>query len=149
MNNPPHHFSTSIPPSLSYISSISSISSPNLQQQQQQQHTPYSIMSSPPLPQSQSSTPGVRPIDNFRFTSHQDQTTLVLGVLSYMERLENEISEMKEFVNLAFKRIESIGSHQAGVEGSVEEYVPFLPQALQRLARLARLLVKFELSHTV
>jgi len=63
-----------------------------------------------------------RPIDNYRYTAHQDQTTLVLGVMNYLERLETEISEMKDFVNLGFKRIEAIGQTGGGIAATIEEY---------------------------
>lgn len=63
------------------------------------------------------------PIDSFRFSSHQDQTTLVLGVINHLERLESEISEMKDFVNLGFKRIETIGEADGGIAATIEEHV--------------------------
>jgi len=62
-----------------------------------------------------------RPIDNYRYTAHQDQTTLVLGVMNYLERLETEISEMKDFVNLGFKRIEAIGQTDGGIAATIED----------------------------
>ena len=65
-----------------------------------------------------------RPINAFQYTAHQDQTTLVLGVISYLDRLEKEMSEMREFVNLGFRRIESIGQPEyGGVAAAIEEYV--------------------------
>jgi hypothetical protein len=64
-----------------------------------------------------------RPIDSFQYTAHQDQTTLVLGVMNYLERLEGEIAEMKDFINLGFKRIETIGQEEGGIAASIEEYV--------------------------
>jgi hypothetical protein len=70
---------------------------------------------------------GHRPIDSFHYTAHQDQTTLVLGVMNYLERLEGEIAEMKEFINLGFKRIETIGQEEGGIAASIEEYVPRPP----------------------
>ena len=85
------------------------------QQQQQQQQQP------------QSGNPEVRPIDRFRYTAHQDQTTLVLGVLAYLERVENEIVEMKDFINLGFKRIETIGQPGGGMAATIEEYVSRIP----------------------
>jgi len=79
------------------------------QQQQQQQQQP------------QSGNPEVRPIDRFRYTAHQDQATLVLGVLAYLERVENEIVEMKDFINLGFKRIETIGQPGGGMAATIED----------------------------
>jgi len=62
-----------------------------------------------------------RPIELFQYTAHQDQTTLVLGVIEYLRRLEVEIAEMREFVNLGFRRIEAIGHEDGGISATVEE----------------------------
>ena len=62
-----------------------------------------------------------RPIDSYRYTAHQDQTTLVLGVINYLERVESEIAEMKDFINLGFKRIETIGQTDRGMAVTIEE----------------------------
>ncbi|KAA8912894.1 hypothetical protein FN846DRAFT_903252 [Sphaerosporella brunnea] len=64
----------------------------------------------------------VRPIDSYQYTAHHDQTTLVLGVMNYLERLENEIAEMKDFINLGFKRIETIGQTDGGIAATIEEH---------------------------
>ncbi|KAI5806982.1 hypothetical protein EDC01DRAFT_625886 [Geopyxis carbonaria] len=60
------------------------------------------------------------PIDHLQYTAHHDQTTLVLGVLNYLERLEHEIAEMREFVNLGFKKFDGINDMDGGLASRVE-----------------------------
>ncbi|KAF8534093.1 hypothetical protein BDD12DRAFT_896999 [Trichophaea hybrida] len=90
------------------------------QQQQQPQHSQQQQQPQQQQQQQPSAQQDIRPIDNFRYSSHQDQTTLVLGVITYLERLENEIIEMKDFINLGFKRIETIGQPDGGIAATIE-----------------------------
>lgn len=63
------------------------------------------------------------PIDGYQFSAHQDQTTLVLGVMGYIDRLEREITELREFVNLGFKKLNDVGQMDGGIGARIEKYV--------------------------
>lgn len=70
----------------------------------------------------------IAPIDQFQFSVHQEQTTLVLGVLNYLERLEREVADMREFVKLGFRQDDSVmGDMGGGLAGRLEKYDPTEP----------------------
>ncbi|KAH0536845.1 hypothetical protein FGG08_006307 [Glutinoglossum americanum] len=58
--------------------------------------------------------------DLYKFSTYQDQTTLVLGVLSHIDRLSAEINEMKTFISLGFNTQED-GTGAVGLRRHVEE----------------------------
>ena len=68
-------------------------------------------------PQQQQSAP----IENLQYSQHQDQTTLVFGVLNYLERLEHEINDMRDFVNLGFRQLDNMGEHDGGMAARIEK----------------------------
>ena len=71
----------------------------------------------------QTQTPQSAPLESLQYSQHQDQTTLVFGVLNYLERLEREISDMREFVNLGFRQLDGMEEHEGGLAARVEKYV--------------------------
>lgn len=75
-------------------------------------------------------TPQSASLDSLQYNQHQDQTTLVFGVLNYMERLEREIRDMREFVNLGFRQLNDMGEHDTSLAARVEKYVFFSSSSL-------------------
>lgn len=64
-------------------------------------------------------------VEQLQFNINQEQTTLVLGVLNYLERLERQVADMREFVKMGFRQDNSmIGDMDGGFSGRVEKYVP-------------------------
>lgn len=120
--NPPQHLT--LPVSLSQ--SIASFQTSTVHRQHLQpsaigdMSSPFNHLNS--AQQQQQQQQDHRPIDTYRYTAHQDQTTLVLGVMNYLERLETEIAEMKDFINLGFKRIEPTGQAEGRIAATIEEY---------------------------
>ncbi|TGZ80574.1 hypothetical protein EX30DRAFT_372203 [Ascodesmis nigricans] len=60
-------------------------------------------------------------VEQLQFNINQEQTTLVLGVLNYLERLERQVADMREFVKMGFRQDNSmIGDMDGGFSGRVE-----------------------------
>jgi hypothetical protein len=87
---------------------------------QSHSHSHSHSLSHPPPPPPPPTSNQQPPIDQLQFSNYGDQTTLVLGVLGYLERLESEIAEMRDFVNTGFKKLNDVGSMDGGMGARVE-----------------------------
>ncbi|KAI9785359.1 MAG: hypothetical protein M1839_000377 [Geoglossum umbratile] len=74
---------------------------------------PTSAPTTPP----QSLTPGPTQ-QQYQFLAHQDQTTLVIGLLSHLDRLTKECEEMKAFIRLGYSDDDVAVGLRRQVEGS-------------------------------
>ncbi|KAH0548243.1 hypothetical protein GP486_008048 [Trichoglossum hirsutum] len=98
------------------------------QQQQQEQHHHDKPQKQPPLSSTSavSETPHAwdpiiiqpQPMYQYQFLTYQDQTTLVIGLLGYVERLMKECEEMRAFIHMGYNAQESDGA-RFNVEGYV------------------------------
>jgi hypothetical protein len=55
--------------------------------------------------------------ERWRFQQYQDQTTVVMGMLSYVERLMRECEAMREYVRRGFSDVVAAGGLWRELEG--------------------------------
>lgn len=58
-------------------------------------------------------------LEQFQFQAHHDQNTLVIGVLAYLNRVEQDLAQMKEFIHTGYKRLNDVGD-EGNLVGKVE-----------------------------
>lgn len=60
-------------------------------------------------------------LDQLQFQAHHDQNTLVIGVLAYLDRIEQELTRMKGFIHTGYKRLNDVGD-EGNLLGKVERW---------------------------
>lgn len=58
-------------------------------------------------------------IHELQFHTHQDQNTLCIGVLAYLDMVDREIRQMRNFIHIGYKRLNDV-SEDGNLVGKVE-----------------------------
>lgn len=58
-------------------------------------------------------------LEQLQFQAHHDQNTLVICVLAYLNRVEQDLGQMKEFIHTGYKRLNDAGDEE-NLVGKVE-----------------------------
>lgn len=58
-------------------------------------------------------------LEQLQFQAHHDQNTLVIGILAYVDRVEQDLSQLKEFIHTGYKRLNDVGD-EGDLGGKVE-----------------------------